>query len=74
MSIAQKVAAIAGEARQASLAMARLPTVAKNAMLLGMADALERDTAHLMAENRKDLEAGEQKGAHQRHAGPVDAG
>ncbi|HEY4745701.1 MAG TPA: glutamate-5-semialdehyde dehydrogenase, partial [Desulfuromonadaceae bacterium] len=62
MSIAEKVRDIAADARQAALEMAQLSTVAKNAMLLGMADALERETAHLMAENRKDLAAGEQKG------------
>ena len=62
MSIAEKVVKIAQDARQASLAMARLSTTAKNAMLLKMADALELATPGLIAENRKDLEAGRQKG------------
>jgi len=42
MSIAEKIRQIAGEARQASLVMARLSTSAKNDMLLKMADAGER--------------------------------
>lgn len=62
MSIAEKVRIIAADARRASLEMAQLPTAAKNAMLLKMADALERETGRLMAENRRDLEAGGQKG------------
>ena len=62
MSMAENVRKIAADARQASLEMARLSTVAKNAMLLKMADALEREAGHLMAENRKDLEAGQAKG------------
>jgi glutamate-5-semialdehyde dehydrogenase len=62
VSISEKVITIAQEARQASLAMARLSTTAKNAMLLKMADALELATSRLIEENRKDLEAGRQKG------------
>ncbi|HEY5523540.1 MAG TPA: aldehyde dehydrogenase family protein, partial [Desulfuromonadaceae bacterium] len=62
MSIAEKVVKIAQDARQASLAMARLSTTVKNAMLLKMADALEQASAGLIEENRKDLEAGRQKG------------
>ncbi|HEX9080549.1 MAG TPA: glutamate-5-semialdehyde dehydrogenase [Desulfuromonadaceae bacterium] len=62
MNIAENVRKIAADARQASLEMARLSTGAKNAMLLRMADALEREAARLMAENRKDLEAGKSKG------------
>jgi len=62
MSIAQKVMSIAVDARQASFEMARLSTGVKNEMLLKMADALEREVGHLIAENRKDLLVGEQKG------------
>ena len=62
MSIAEKVVTIAQEARQASLAMARLSTSVKNEMLVKMAAALEQGTAVLIAENRKDLAAGQQKG------------
>jgi len=62
MSIAEKIRQIAGEARQASLAMARLSTAVKNDMLLKMADALERETPGIIAENGRDLETGRQKG------------
>jgi glutamate-5-semialdehyde dehydrogenase len=62
MTIAAQVARIASDAREASLAMARLSTSAKNDMLLAMAAALQGQTAHLVAENAKDLEVGAQKG------------
>jgi glutamate-5-semialdehyde dehydrogenase len=62
MTIAAQVARIAAEAREASLAMARLSTTAKNDMLLAMAAALQGQAAHLIEENARDLEAGEQKG------------
>ncbi|NTW99200.1 MAG: glutamate-5-semialdehyde dehydrogenase [Geobacteraceae bacterium] len=62
MSITEKVVKIARDARQASLAMARLSTVIKNDMLLKMAVALEKATPTLIAENQKDLAAGRQKG------------
>ena len=62
MSIAEKIVKIARDARQASLAMARLSTAVKNDMLLKMAAALENATPALIAENRKDLAAGQLKG------------
>jgi glutamate-5-semialdehyde dehydrogenase len=62
MTIAAQVARIAADAREASLALARLSTTAKNDMLLAMATALQGQAAHLIAENAKDLEAGTQKG------------
>ncbi|BCS55731.1 glutamate-5-semialdehyde dehydrogenase [Geobacter sp. SVR] len=62
MTIAAQVAQIAAEARQASLALARLGTAAKNRMLSAMAAALEARSGLLMAENAKDLEAGRAKG------------
>ena len=62
MSIAEKIRKIAGEARQASLVMARLSTTAKNDMLLKMADALEKETQGIITENGKDLETGRHKG------------
>ncbi|KAA0891824.1 glutamate-5-semialdehyde dehydrogenase [Oryzomonas rubra] len=62
MSIAEQIRQIAVEARQASLVTARLSTTAKNDMLLRMADALEGDTAGIIAENGKDLESGRRKG------------
>jgi glutamate-5-semialdehyde dehydrogenase len=62
MSIAEQVADIARNARQASLDMARLSTAVKNELLIAMAQALETQTGHLIAENAKDLETGRQKG------------
>jgi glutamate-5-semialdehyde dehydrogenase len=62
MSIAEQVANIALNARQASLEMARLATATKNDMLCAMAKALETQAGHLIAENAKDLEVGTQKG------------
>jgi glutamate-5-semialdehyde dehydrogenase len=62
MTIAVQVARIAADAREASLAMARLSTTAKNDMLQAMAAELQEQAAHLVAENARDLEAGAQKG------------
>jgi glutamate-5-semialdehyde dehydrogenase len=62
MTITEQVATIAKNARQASIALARLSTTAKNGMLLKMADALEAGTSVLVAENAKDLAAGKEKG------------
>ena len=62
MTIADQIATIARDARSASHLMAKLSTTVKNDLLTAMADALEAATAELIAENRKDLEAGERKG------------
>lgn len=62
MSIAEQVAEIARNAREASLALARLSTATKNEMLHAMAQALEAQSGLLIAENAKDLETGRQKG------------
>ena len=62
MTIAEKIRRIAEDARQASLAMARLSSGAKNDLLLNMALALINNAPHLVDENRKDLDAGEKKG------------
>ena len=62
MTIAAQVARIAADAREASLAMARLSTTAKNDMLLAMAAALHEQVVPLVAENARDLEAGRHKG------------
>ena len=62
MTIAEKIRKIAEDARQASLALARLSSGAKNDLLLNMALALVNNAPHLIEENRKDLEAGEKKG------------
>ena len=62
MNITEKVVKIAQDARNASLAMARLSTNSKNNMLLKMAYALEEATSEIISENQKDLKAGEEKG------------
>jgi len=49
-------------ARLASRALARAETGAKNAALTAMAEIIEARAEALMAENRKDLDAGEQNG------------
>jgi glutamate-5-semialdehyde dehydrogenase len=62
MTIAEKIGKIAADAREASFTMAKLSSVAKNDLLLNMSLALINNTAHLLGENRRDLEGGEKKG------------
>lgn len=62
MTIAEQVATIAHDARQASFVLARLSTTAKNEMLLQMAHGLEAATPQLISENAKDLANGREKG------------
>jgi len=62
MTITEQIATIARDARKASLLIARLTTTVKNDLLTAMADSLVAATETLIAENRKDLDAGEQKG------------
>ncbi|MBJ6724804.1 glutamate-5-semialdehyde dehydrogenase [Geomesophilobacter sediminis] len=61
-TVAEKIRAIAAKAREASFAMAKLSTAAKNELLIDMALALVNNAEHIIAENRKDLEAGEKRG------------
>jgi len=49
-------------ARQASRLVGRAETGDKNAALYAIADAIVADRTHLAAENRKDLQAGKQRG------------
>jgi len=49
-------------AREASRLLGRAETAAKNAALLAIADAIVAERERLVAENRKDLEAGRQRG------------
>ncbi|NVN98177.1 MAG: glutamate-5-semialdehyde dehydrogenase [Geobacteraceae bacterium] len=62
MNIANEVAKIAENARQASFTMSKLSSGAKDRLLLSMADALISGTELLVSENAKDLEAGSAKG------------
>ncbi|MFZ5555230.1 MAG: glutamate-5-semialdehyde dehydrogenase [Pseudomonadota bacterium] len=54
--------ALGRAARDASRAMAKADTAAKNAALLAMAAAVERDRERLLAENARDVEAARAKG------------
>jgi glutamate-5-semialdehyde dehydrogenase len=58
MNIPAYMKELGERARRASRVMARATTAQKNAALLAMADAFERDCKTLLAENRKDLDAG----------------
>jgi glutamate-5-semialdehyde dehydrogenase len=62
MTVAEQIRTIASDARQASFAMARLSTGAKNELLMDMAAALVDNSTQIVEENRKDLAAGEQNG------------
>ncbi|HEY0860788.1 MAG TPA: glutamate-5-semialdehyde dehydrogenase [Pseudoxanthomonas sp.] len=53
---------LALQCRDASAAIASLPTEAKNALLRAMADALAADEAAILAANGRDLEAASAKG------------
>lgn len=61
-TIAEQIRKIAADAREASFAMAKLSSGAKNELLVNMAMALINNTPYLIEENAKDLEAGEKKG------------
>ena len=62
MTVAEQIRNIAVDARQASYAMARLSTGAKNELLIDMAESLVAHAAEIIEENRKDLETGEKNG------------
>lgn len=62
MSIKDDVLNIAKAAREASFILSKTDTAAKNRALCHMADALVTASAHLKAENLKDLEAAATKG------------
>jgi len=53
---------LGARAREASRRISRAETGDKNTALLAIADAVVADAEHLAAENRKDLEAGRQRG------------
>lgn len=57
MDIRDYMQAVGRQAREASRAMARAPTSARNRALLAMAAAIRRDSARLLAANREDLDA-----------------
>jgi glutamate-5-semialdehyde dehydrogenase len=60
--VAAYMQAVGKRARAAARAMSRAETGPKNAALLAMADAIEAARDTLIAENRKDLDAGRARG------------
>ncbi len=62
MSIRDEIIAQAREARRAARILANLSTEVKDQALEAIAQSLEVSMAEIMAENRKDLEAGEKAG------------
>jgi glutamate-5-semialdehyde dehydrogenase len=62
MDIKQYVTNKAKKAKAASRALANISTEIKNNALFKMAAGLEQSAERLMAENKKDLDAGEKKG------------
>lgn len=56
------MAAMAANAKTASRAVAQLTTLEKNALLNAIADAIEINSAKIISENSKDIEAGKAKG------------
>jgi glutamate-5-semialdehyde dehydrogenase len=62
MDIHSYMHGVGREARKAAREMARASTRAKDAALLGMARAIERDSPRLLAANREDVDAAQAKG------------
>jgi glutamate-5-semialdehyde dehydrogenase len=62
MDIHSYMHGVGREARKAARDMARAATRVKDAALLGMARAIERDGARLLAANREDVDAAQAKG------------
>lgn len=62
MSIQEQVLDMAAEARRAAREVAVMSTAAKDRLLVLMADALLEKADYIKEENRKDLEAGREKG------------
>ncbi len=69
MDIKKYMLGVGQKARDAGRIMASLEAARKNAALLGIADALERDNKILLAENHKDMAAGR---ANNLDAAPLD--
>lgn len=67
MNLKEKIRRQAEDAKKAALHLSRCRTEVKNKALLAMADALEKQSDFLIAENAKDLDAGHRK----KLAGPL---
>ena len=62
LDIKQYMTQLGQQARAASRALARAPTRQKNAALQAIAEAIAEQRNNILAENRKDLDAGRDKG------------
>ncbi len=62
MDLKQQMRMLAERSRDAARALAKLDSKSKNAVLLSMADGLERDAAKIKAANAKDIENGKAAG------------
>ena len=62
------------DGKAAARELRKFDTVAKNRLLIAIADALEAKRAHILAENAKDVADGEQSGMTQRPAGSAQFG
>ncbi len=62
MDLKQQMRPLAARARDASRALAKLDTDAKNICLRAMADGIEKSTGKIKAANVRDLEAGQKAG------------
>jgi glutamate-5-semialdehyde dehydrogenase len=62
MTLSEQITGLARQARAASRELAKLTTAEKNAVLLAMADALEKNVGPLQEANTLDMKAGAQLG------------
>ncbi|MEN8200841.1 MAG: gamma-glutamyl-phosphate reductase, partial [Thermodesulfobacteriota bacterium] len=61
-NLADEIQEMARRAKSAARTLTSLPTDAKNRVLLHMADSLDKRRSFIQEENRKDLQAGQEKG------------
>src|SRR5271154_1341254 len=62
MDLKQQIRLLAERSRDASRTLAKLDSDAKNALLLAMADGIEKSAAAIKSANAKDLDAGKKSG------------
>jgi glutamate-5-semialdehyde dehydrogenase len=62
MDLKQQIRLLAERSRDASRALAKLDSNAKNALLRAMADSIEKSAAAIKSANAKDLDAGKKSG------------
>ena len=73
MTLTEQMTQLAQQAKAASRELAKLTTAEKNACLLAMADALDRNGAAIKAANALDMETGAKMGLLRRDARPAQA-